>query len=658
MKKRNKWVFLTALLLAVALFALGCGDQGQPGQETAVPQTEAQVTEPEPTYTCPPDGNEDDVTCQGSYTTDTDADAVVAVMEGAELTNAQLRAWYWLTVAQYRGSGAEIQPDYTVPLDMQSCPVDETVASWQQFFLARALNSWHSAQSLALQAEAEGVPTEEAYKPNKHNHEIYLKDIPATRLLYGFNKSYLPNSMHQDYLDGIPALLEELAAELGFGSAEELAMKAAGTDPETLTQAAQLYNLGYMYLTSLSYDLRPGEEEILARLTQESAGETYVDFRHVLLIPQGEVADDGKVTATEESWETCRLEAEEMLAAWEEKSSEADFAELANKNSRDSGSAPSGGAYRQVAKGQLIPVLEDWCFDAARQSGDTALLRSEYGWHLVYFAGAETAEHSEVREDLTAAMQTALLTAAREKYPVQVTYSAISLCEAEAVLSLSDILYPDVAHERFPEVPLYLQQDYMTTMYGYYPVITHGCGITSMAMLATYMTDDELTVPEMCARFGGYCLESGTNFMIFQLEPAGMGFFLRSFTMDDDEAKEALQQGYIVVSLQYRGYWTRGGHFIVIEEITEDDKVRVRDSNIYNYATLEAHKEDLHDWSCIPPMSHAYWIYEKKVTNIPTCTRCGQPEETVGGQLVADYSCEKCRTALLRRDNYLAVTAQ
>ena len=658
MKKRNKWVFLAALILAVTIFGCGCADREEPAEETTVPQLQTQPTEPEPTYTCPPDGNEGDVTCRGSYTTDADADTVVAVLDGAELTNGRLRAWYWLTVAEYRNSEAEEQPDYAIPLDAQACSADDTVASWQQFFLARALNNWHSAQSLALQAGAEGVPTEKAYQPNKRNHENNLKDIPATRLLYGFNASYLPNSMHQAYLDSVPELLAELAGTLGYDSAEELARKTAGTGLEELTEAVRLYNLGYMYLTTLSYDLKPGEEEILAQLAEQTREEIRVDLRHILLIPEGEIAADGTVAATEENWETCRLEAEELLAEWEKKGSEASFAELANKHSRDTGSAPSGGAYRQVTKGQLIPVLEDWCFDAARRGGDTALLRSEYGWHLIYFSGAETVEHSDVRKNLTAAMQTGLITAAREKYPAQITYGDISLCEAEAVLSLDDILYPDVAHERFPEVPLYLQQDYPTTMYGAYPVATHGCGITSMAMLATYLTDDELTVPEMCGKFGRYCLDTGTNFVIFENEPAGLGFFLRKFTRDDDEAKEALQEGYVVVSLQHRGYWTRGGHFIVIEEITQDDKVRVRDSNIFNFGKLEAHKEDLHEWSCVPPMSVGYWIYEKKVTSIPTCVRCGQPEETVGSRIVADYNCEKCRTALLRRENYLSGCAE
>ena len=49
------------------------------------------------------------------------------------------------------------------------------------------------------------------------------------------------------------------------------------------------------------------------------------------------------------------------------------------------------------------------------------------------------------------------------------------------------------------------------------------------------------------------------------------------------EAKEALENGHLVVSVQHPGYWTRGGHYIVCESINEEGKVQVRDSNIYNY---------------------------------------------------------------------------
>ena len=655
--KKNDFAFILA---ALVLLVVVCGsvwttattEEAKMQTLQEIPQ-ETQPQETVPEYTSPADSGEADVTCLGSYTTDLSPDAVAARLEEKDLTNEQLRAWYYLTAAQYRLSGAQPQPDWSIPLDAQPCPADNSLNSWQQYFLRSALESWHSAQALALQAEQEGVPLEEAYKPHKMYHEQNLQDIPATRFLYGYYDHYVPNTMHQAYLDSIPEVLEDLARELGFDSAQSMAAEAAGTDLASLTEAATLYNYAYMYLTTLSYDLTPTAEAVQEALGEQAGnGETYVNFRQILLVPGDSVSGDGTVNASEEAWDAALEEAQKLQNSWNGK--EADFVDLAYRNSQDRSSALSGGAYIRVKRGQLLPVLEQWCFDPARNPGDTEILRSEYGLHFVYFSGSETIAQAQAREELTAGMHSDLITAAREKYPMEVFYEDISLVQAEALLSLDAVLYPDVAHERFPEVPLYLQQDYPNTMYGYYPVATHGCGITSMAMLASYQTDDELTVPEMCQRFGNYCLSSGTNHMIFQNEPAGMGFFLRQFTTNANEAKAALHEGYIVVSLQHKGYWTMGGHFIVMEAITEDDMVQVRDSNLYNFGRLEAHKQDLHTWSCITPQSAGYWIFEKKVTSTPACVRCGQPETTVASSIVQDYCCDKCRTALLRRENWLS----
>lgn len=655
MKKKD----FAFLLVALVLLAVVCGSIWTTAtKEEAKPQVlqedpqETQPPETVPEYTYPADTGKEDVTCLSSYTTDRSPDGVAARLEGAELTNKQLRAWYYLTAAQYRLSGAQPQPDWSVPLDAQPCSADGTMNTWQQYFLRSALESWHSTQALALQAQQEGVPLEEAYNPYMIYHEQNLQDIPATRFLYGYYDYYVPNTMHQAYLDSIPELLEDLARELDFESAGQMAEGASGTDLASLTEAATLYNYAYMYLTTLSYDLKPTQEAVEAALGEQSAdGEIYVSFRQILLTPKDRVPGDGIVNAPEVAWEAALEEAQNLLDEFDGR--EATFAEMAYRNSRDRSSALSGGAYTRVKQGQLLPVLEQWCFDPARTPGDTEILRSDYGIHLVYFSGSETVAQTQTREILTAGLQDDLITAAREKYPMEVFYEDISLSQAEALLSLDAVLYPDVAHERFPEVPLYLQQDYPSTMYGYYPVATHGCGITSMAMLASYQTDDELTVPEMCQRYGSYCLSTGTDYTIFQKEPAGMGFFLKEYTTNADVAKAALHEGYIVVSLQYKGYWTQGGHFIVMEKITEDDMVQVRDSNLYNFGRLEAHKQDLHEWSCVPPRSVGYWIFEKKVTSTPACVRCGDPETTVASSIVQDYCCDKCRTALLRRENWL-----
>ena len=104
---------------------------------------------------------------------------------------------------------------------------------------------------------------------------------------------------------------------------------------------------------------------------------------------------------------------------------------------------------------------------------------------------------------------------------------------------------------------------------------------------------------------------------------------------------------------QHKGYWTRGGHYLVLEELTEDGEVRVRDSNMFNYRKLRRHQDDQFPWDTICGAGSGYWVFEKKVTSIPACTRCGDPE-ALEISIVTDYLCDTCRTALTRRSIYLA----
>ena len=38
-----------------------------------------------------------------------------------------------------------------------------------------------------------------------------------------------------------------------------------------------------------------------------------------------------------------------------------------------------------MRKGAYVQPFEDWCFDPGRQSGDTGIVESEYGFHVMYF---------------------------------------------------------------------------------------------------------------------------------------------------------------------------------------------------------------------------------------------------------------------------------
>ena len=150
-----------------------------------------------------------------------------------------------------------------------------------------------------------------------------------------------------------------------------------------------------------------------------------------------------------------------------------------------------------------MPELDAWCFDAARQHGDYEIIRTAAGYHILFFSAVNEDWYTEAENRLIRSLYEELVLDAMEKYPMKTDYSAIMLGTAAdngSFVTPDHLLYPDVAHERFPDMPLYLQQDYPDAPYGNYQLSTHGCGITTLAMVASYMADDELTPVEMAAQ--------------------------------------------------------------------------------------------------------------------------------------------------------------
>ncbi|MBQ2383500.1 MAG: peptidylprolyl isomerase, partial [Oscillospiraceae bacterium] len=115
-----------------------------------------------------------------------------------------------------------------------------------------------------------------------------------------------------------------------------------------------------------------------------------VNVRHILVSFEGGKTDEttGVVTYSDEEKAAAKAKAEEILAAYEagEKTEDA-FAALATEKTTDPGSKENGGLYENVYPGQMVVNFNDWCFDAARKTGDTGLVETEYGYHVMYFVG-------------------------------------------------------------------------------------------------------------------------------------------------------------------------------------------------------------------------------------------------------------------------------
>lgn len=102
--------------------------------------------------------------------------------------------------------------------------------------------------------------------------------------------------------------------------------------------------------------------------------------RHILIEPAE--SDDETVAKAE-----AEIRAQEILDEYlAGEQTEDAFAALAKEHSADS-TADDGGLIENIYPGQMVEPFEDWCFDASRKAGDTGIVESDYGFHIMYYVG-------------------------------------------------------------------------------------------------------------------------------------------------------------------------------------------------------------------------------------------------------------------------------
>ena len=406
-------ILAVAAIAVVAALVLG-GKGGTTPAETTVPTVpttapaaSGEATETTPPMTVPADGNPDDATCKGSYTLAEGAtfngDAVVATMGEHKLTNAELQVYYWMQVYdflnQYGSYASMFGLDYTQPLDMQLSL--EGTMTWQQYFLDSALDTWVNYQAMCNEANAAEYVLDEEYV-------IYLEELPEN--------------------------LESSALEMGYESAEDMIRRDMGPNASLAGYLNYLnnYYLGYMYYGDTLEQIPVTDAEVEAYYEAhiedykanglEKTNERYVDVRHILITPEGGDA------ATEEQWAAAEKEANDLLNEWLTKHPDEDgFAVMAEAYTDDPGSASNGGLYEDVYVGQMVPEFENWCFDASRQTGDYGIVKTTYGYHIMYFVGSDYVWYATAEADMLVEKGNEFLQSVLDKHPAEIDYSVIEL---------------------------------------------------------------------------------------------------------------------------------------------------------------------------------------------------------------------------------------
>ena len=385
-------VVLLAAILAVLILNGRNKDRVEvlPSEE-ATQATETTAPAETTEATVPPDGDPDTVACKGSYTV-SDEEArqangdIVATAGDRVLTNGQLQILYWRAVqnfyAQYGSYAQYFGLDHTQSMDTQLSGVDDL--TWQQYFLRDALESWKVFDAVAQQAREAG---------------------------------FQMSDENQKQLEEMDDGLTETAVNNGFADATAMIERnfGVGATLEDYKRFWEMYFLSSDYYNEVTGSYAPTAQEIAeyfnaheAEYAEKGLDKTTstVDVRHILILPEGATVENVTTeTFSDEAWAAGEQKAQEILDAWlAGDKTEDSFAALANENSADTGSNTNGGLYTGVTQGQMVEAFDEWCFDAARKIGDYGIVKTQFGYHIMYFCGSQLLWESQAESDMISQM--------------------------------------------------------------------------------------------------------------------------------------------------------------------------------------------------------------------------------------------------------------
>ncbi|MBQ8360155.1 MAG: peptidylprolyl isomerase [Oscillospiraceae bacterium] len=363
-----------------------------------------------------------DIFVKDSYSVEDDkaakkSDTVVATIGDRELTNIQLQIYYRMQVMDflnYYGSYASsIGLDTSKPLSEQTCYFDDTM-TWEQYFLDIAIDTWQNYQALALQAEENGHTLGEDWQSS-------LDSMPAD----------LQTQAEEGEFESVDAMLEDV---IGPGCTQESYM-----------EYVKLVYLSNDYYSTQYELLTPTHEEAEVYFTENEA--TFAEqgitkesglistVRHILIAPEGGTTDEetGTTTYTDAEWAAALTQAEKVLDEWKAgEATEESFGTLATTYTDDTGSASTGGLYEGIAPGSnYVEEFLAWAIDMNRQTGDTDIVKTEFGYHIMYFVSGEPYWLSSAETQLLSERTAAMIDEAEAKWPMKVNYRKIALAELE-----------------------------------------------------------------------------------------------------------------------------------------------------------------------------------------------------------------------------------
>lgn len=415
MNIRKFLALILAMCLCLTSFAACSAESTAP--ETMPSESTAESTE-EPSVIFA--YGENDINAKANYAVRTaspdNAQMKLPVAVNAEgepvLTNSDLQIYFWLGYYDFMSSyGSYAQMfglTYNVPLAEQRSVMDGR--TWEQYFLEDCIQKFGENYAMAMAAYADG------YSLSPEDQAIIDDMADPNGEFAADAKSYGSESA-------------EAYVQLNFG---------LGMDMETYQDYMRLYYAAYdFYNSNLTRIEEEATDEVIVAYYPEHAEElaakrilnvNNVSVRHILVQPEGE-KDVVTGAYPEEAWLAAEAEINDIYARWQEDPTEENFIALAKELTADTASAESGGLYEDFHTAKMVQEFSDWSFDQSRQPGDTGIVKTDYGYHLIYFVEqTETRGWIDLtREHYVNETMYALVQETVAEYPIEVDYSQIAI---------------------------------------------------------------------------------------------------------------------------------------------------------------------------------------------------------------------------------------
>ena len=255
--------------------------------------------------------------------------AAAASVNGKTYTAGDMAYYYYNGLANLSRTGSV---DSSTSLREQEYTVSDDYDTWYDYLSDRALQSLADAELTAQAAKDAGFDGGSEVQDTMNET---LDSLKSTASGYGYSVG--------NYLKAI------------FGSLMTRSVFERNLRTVTLADA---------YVSSLSDPASYTEAELSAARNADPDAYDAISVRHIL------VSDEDT--------------AKDILAQWEGGDrTEDSFAALAQEHSADN--ADDGGLYTDVLQGTMVAPFNDWCFDSSRKTGDTGIVETMFGYHVMYF---------------------------------------------------------------------------------------------------------------------------------------------------------------------------------------------------------------------------------------------------------------------------------